>query len=109
MEGAGGAPRRVRPPSGNIISRERRPFNPRAKFARSPSRLFRERRIVTLSSGQSERETFMQHDSHIAESHTGAMPKIIAILAVVLGLCAVGAYVVYGSGMWNPPAAHSSY
>jgi hypothetical protein len=51
----------------------------------------------------------MQHQSHIAEPSVGAMPKLIAVLAVVLGLCAIGAYVVYGSGMWNPPTAQSSY
>ena len=51
----------------------------------------------------------MQHDHYIAESNVGTLPKIIAILAVVLGLCAIGAFVVYGSGMWNPPVAHSSY
>ena len=51
----------------------------------------------------------MQHESHIAESNTGAIAKLIALLVVVLGLVAVGAYVVYGSGMWNPTPAKSAY
>ena len=51
----------------------------------------------------------MQHESHIAELNTGAVPKLIALLVVVLGLAAVGAYVVYGSGMWNPLPAKSAY
>ena len=51
----------------------------------------------------------MQHESHISEANVGALPKLIAVLAVVVGLCAIGAYVVYGSGMWNPPQAHQAY
>jgi hypothetical protein len=51
----------------------------------------------------------MQHESHIAESNSGALPKLIAVLVVLLGLAAVGAYVVYGSGMWNPPQAKSAF
>ena len=51
----------------------------------------------------------MQHESHISEAGVGALPKLIAVLAIVVGLCAIGAYVVYGSGMWDPPVAHSSY
>jgi hypothetical protein len=51
----------------------------------------------------------MQHESHIAESNSGALAKLIALLVVVLGLAAIGAYVVYGSGMWSPPQAKSAY
>ena len=51
----------------------------------------------------------MEHQSPIAEANTGALPKIIAVVAIVVGLAAIGAYVVYGSGMWNPPQAHSAY
>jgi hypothetical protein len=51
----------------------------------------------------------MQHESHIAEANIGTLPKLVAVAVVILGLCAVGAYVVYGSGMWNPPAAKSAY
>ena len=51
----------------------------------------------------------MQHESHIEEPKAGAAAKLIALLVVVLGLVAVGAYVVYGSGMWNPPPAKSAY
>ncbi len=52
----------------------------------------------------------MQHESHLDDkSDLGALPKIIAVLAVVAGLAAIGAYVVYGSGMWNPPVAKTSY
>ena len=51
----------------------------------------------------------MQHESHIAESNSGALSKLIAVLVVLLGLAAVGAYVVYGSGMWNPAPAKSAF
>jgi hypothetical protein len=51
----------------------------------------------------------MQHESHIAESNSGTLPKLIAVLVVLLGLAAIGAYVVYGSGMWNPPQAKSAF
>ena len=52
----------------------------------------------------------MQHESHVgAEPNTGAAAKLIAVLVVVLGLAAIGAYVVYGSGMWNPPPAKSAF
>jgi hypothetical protein len=51
----------------------------------------------------------MEHETHISEANAGTMPKIIAIVAMLVVLCAAGAYVVYGSGMWNPPPAHSAY
>ena len=51
----------------------------------------------------------MQHISPIQESNVGAVSKLIAVLAVVVGLAAIGAGVVYGSGMWNPPPAKSAY
>jgi hypothetical protein len=51
----------------------------------------------------------MQHENRIPEASVGALPKLLAVLAVVVGLLAVGAYVVYGSGMWNPPQAKSTY
>jgi hypothetical protein len=51
----------------------------------------------------------MQHETHIAESNSGAVSKLIALLVIVLGLAVVGAYVVFGSGMWNPPPAKSAY
>ena len=51
----------------------------------------------------------MQHETYIKESNAGALPKFIAVLAVLLVAFAAGAYVVYGSGMWNPPPAVSHY
>ena len=33
----------------------------------------------------------MQHESHISEASVGPLPKLIAVLAVVVGLCAIGA------------------
>jgi hypothetical protein len=51
----------------------------------------------------------MDHQTPISEANTGALSKIIAIVAIVVGLACIGAYVVYGSGMWNPPQAHSAY
>jgi hypothetical protein len=59
--------------------------------------------------GAIEQETFMQHMSRIEEANVGAVPKIIAALVVILGLAAVGAFVVYGSGMWNPAPAKTAY
>jgi len=50
----------------------------------------------------------MQHEISYFRGQRRALPKLIAVLAIVVGLCAIGAYVVYGSGMWNPPVAHSS-
>jgi hypothetical protein len=51
----------------------------------------------------------MEHLTPISEANSGTLPKILAIVAIVVGLAAIGAYVVYGSGMWNPPQAHSDY
>ncbi|HWC63950.1 MAG TPA: hypothetical protein VG501_10035 [Rhizomicrobium sp.] len=51
----------------------------------------------------------MEHQTPINEANTGALPKLIAVIAIVVGLAAIGAYVVYGSGMWNPPPAKSAY
>jgi hypothetical protein len=51
----------------------------------------------------------MEHQTPISEANSSGLSKIIAIVAVVVGLAAIGAYVVYGSGMWNPPPAHSAY
>ena len=33
------------------------------------------------------------------------LPKILAVLAMVVVLAAAGGYVIYGSGMWDPPKA----
>lgn len=42
----------------------------------------------------------MEHESHISdEPEVGAGMKIIAIVAVLIVIGLVGAYVVYGSGM----------
>ena len=92
-----------------LIFRERRFFNTLSKFLPTPSTPWQKKRIVLASSGHLTQETCMQHESHIADAGVGALPKLLAILAVVAGLCAIGAYVVYGSGMWNPPIAHSPY
>jgi hypothetical protein len=62
-----------------------------------------------VSLGLLKQETSMQHETYIKESSVGVLPKILAVLAVVVLLCAAGAYVVYGSGMWNPPPAVSHY
>ena len=51
----------------------------------------------------------MEHLKPINEANTGTMSKLIAVIAIVVGLAAIGAYVVYGSGMWNPPPAKSAY
>jgi hypothetical protein len=50
----------------------------------------------------------MQHETHISEQ-SNPLAKIIALVVVVVGLCAIGAYVVYGSGMWSPKPAAASY
>jgi hypothetical protein len=53
----------------------------------------------------------MMHPTHIEEtSDFGAATKVAAILIVLALLCGVGAYVVYGSGMWAPqPVQTTNY
>lgn len=51
----------------------------------------------------------MEHLTPIEETNTSTLPRLIAVLAILVGLAAIGAYVVYGSGMWNPPPAHTAY
>jgi hypothetical protein len=67
------------------------------------------KRKISPSRGIKKQETSLQNETHIAEPNGGTLPKLIALLVVVLGLAAVGAYVVYGSDMWNPPQAKSAY
>jgi hypothetical protein len=56
------------------------------------------------------RRLSMQHESHIPdEAEIGTLPKLIAVLAIVAGLLAIGAYVVYGSGMWAPQPEKAAY
>jgi hypothetical protein len=54
-----------------------------------------------------QERTFMQHETYIKEEKLGVLPKLLAVLAMVVVLAGAGAYVVYGSGMWNPPQAAS--
>ena len=51
----------------------------------------------------------MQHDTYIKETNVGMLPKLLAVLAVLVVLAAAGGYVVYGSGMWSPPVAASHF
>ncbi len=52
----------------------------------------------------------MEHNSHLTDSNdSGAFQKIIAAIVVAIALGAVGAYVMYGSGMWDPPVHHAAY
>ena len=53
----------------------------------------------------------MQHESHISdEPNIGVGVRIVAILLVLIVIGAIVAYVVFGSGMWNPPPVqHSAY
>ena len=49
----------------------------------------------------------MQHEAHLSDhSDTGAGARIFAAVIVIVALCAIGTYVVYGSGMWAPVAQH---
>lgn len=52
----------------------------------------------------------MQHPTHIdVHEQTGAAPRIAAIIVIVAALCAIGGYVVYGSGLWHPQQQHDSF
>ncbi|HEV7960686.1 MAG TPA: hypothetical protein VGP01_06610 [Rhizomicrobium sp.] len=51
----------------------------------------------------------MQHQTYIDDkADSNFKTKIIAILLVVAAIAAIGWYVVYGSGMWNPPVQHTA-
>jgi hypothetical protein len=51
----------------------------------------------------------MQHHTYISDKpEIGAGPKLLALAIVVAILAAVAGYVVYGSGMWNPPVAQTT-
>lgn len=50
----------------------------------------------------------MQHETHISDhSEVGMGARLFAAAMIVIALCAIGAYVVYGSGMWAPVAQHT--
>ena len=51
----------------------------------------------------------MQHQTYIDDkADSDIKTKIIAVLLVVAAIAAIGVYVVYGSGMWNPPVQHTT-
>ena len=51
----------------------------------------------------------MEHEQHISDKdEVGMGGKLLAGIVVLVLLAAIGGYVVYGSGMWNPPIAHTS-
>jgi hypothetical protein len=51
----------------------------------------------------------MEHDIHIDDEPVISMgTKLVAALVVIVALCCSGAYVVYGSGMWNPAPQHDA-
>jgi hypothetical protein len=45
----------------------------------------------------------MEHDAHLADNVDAAGPraKIITAIVIVAALLGLGAYMVYGSGMWT--------
>lgn len=50
----------------------------------------------------------MEHQTHISEkSDLSPLARVIAIIGVLALICAGGAYVVYGSGLWNPQVQHT--
>lgn len=54
----------------------------------------------------------MQHQTYIDDKQSqGFASKIVAVLLVVAAIAAIGGYVVYGSGIWNPapPQQTSNY
>lgn len=51
----------------------------------------------------------MQHQAHISEKdEQNFTTKIVAIIVVVAAIAAIGGYVVYGTGMWNPQVQQTS-
>ena len=45
----------------------------------------------------------MEHHAHLSDkSDQSVGVKLLAVLLVALAIAALGGYVVYGSGMWNP-------
>jgi hypothetical protein len=51
----------------------------------------------------------MEHQEHISEkSDISPFARIIAAIAILAVLAGGGAYLVYGSGLWNPQVQHSS-
>lgn len=54
-------------------------------------------------------ETFMEHEFHLSEDVDRSGPAIRALIlaCILVGFCAVGAYVVYGSGLWHAEVQHT--
>lgn len=51
----------------------------------------------------------MEHEPHISEkADISPFARIITIIGILAIICAGGAYLVYGSGLWNPQVQHSS-
>ena len=51
----------------------------------------------------------MEHEPHISEkSDLSASARLLTILAILAVIVGTGAYVVYGSGLWNPQTHHAS-
>jgi hypothetical protein len=51
----------------------------------------------------------MEHQTHISEkSDISPVARIVAAIAILAVICAGGAYLVYGSGLWNPQVQHTS-
>ena len=50
----------------------------------------------------------MEHQTHISDkSDLSPTAKLIAAIAILAAICAGGAYLVYGSGLWNPQVQHT--
>lgn len=52
----------------------------------------------------------MEHEAHLSEDvdRGGMTAKIVALAAILAIFVGIGVYMVYGSGMWNPPVTHSA-
>lgn len=49
----------------------------------------------------------MEHQEHISDkSDLSPFARIIAAVGILVVICAGGAYLVYGSGLWNPQVHH---
>jgi hypothetical protein len=48
----------------------------------------------------------MEHEAHLSEDvdRGGMATKLIALAVIVALIIGTGVYLVYGSGMWNPPS-----
>jgi hypothetical protein len=56
----------------------------------------------------SREEPVMEHQEHISDkSDMSPVTRILALVGILAIIAAGGAYLVYGSGLWNPQVQHA--